>query len=140
MTDLSNQTTESGAAGPSFISRDRLHAAEAGAFDFADYLDWYQANGLWPEHAEAMRSKYEQITVPDSERAAIEAITGTYRLLATVDIGCPWVAANLTIVARIVAITPRIALRVLHRPDHLEIAYAYPGPPRRLRARCRLGR
>lgn len=110
------------------LSPDQFQRAEAAAFSFDGYLDWYELNGPWQgDRSELMRRKYGQIQIPGAEREALLTITGDYRLLAMVDVGCPWVAANLTIVARVVEATPRIQLRVLHRPQHLDIAYAYPG-------------
>lgn len=105
---------------------DLIRRAVAETFDFSGYLDWYRTNCPWPLHPESMRRKYDQIVVPEHEREALRRIAGNYRLLAMVDVGCPWVAANLTIVAGVVECSPAIELRVLHQPRHLNLAYAYP--------------
>lgn len=112
----------------SFVSGGQLQRAGAEAFDFDSYLDWYRTNGAWPAHPESMRRKYQQIVVPEEERDAVRRIAGNYRLFALVDIGCPWVAANLTIVSRVVESSPAIELRILHRTAHLDLAYAFPVP------------
>lgn len=111
--------------------KDHLGNVDAHGRDFGGYVEWCQ-EGDWSHHAELMRRFHEQIAFNEAERAAIERIAGTYLLLALVDAGCPDVVANLPIMARIAELNPRIRLRIVHRPDHWDIAYAiadaYPRP------------
>lgn len=115
------------------IPADLVRSSYDQGFDFDRYADWVLTQGDLVRRSlgEAMRQNYERLVFPDAEIAAIEAIGTKHRIIALVDVGCPDVAANLPIVARITRINPGIELRILHRPDHLDLAYAvaeaYPG-------------
>lgn len=115
------------------IPADLVQSSYEQGLDFEHYADWVLTHGdvVRRSLGEAMRQNYEKIAFTDAEVASIEGIAGQYRILALVDVGCPDVAGNLPIVARITRINSGLQLRILHRPDHLDLAYAvteaYPG-------------
>ena len=115
------------------IPADLVRSSYDQGFDFDRYADWVLTHGDLVRRSlgEAMRQNYEKLAFTDAEIASIKGIGGNYRIIALVDVGCPDVAANLPIVARIAEINPGLELRILHRPDHMDLAYAvaeaYPG-------------
>ena len=115
------------------IPADLVRSSYDLGFDFDRYADRVLTHGdiVRRSLGEAMRDNYERLVFTDAEVASIKAIGARHRIIALVDVGCPDVAANLPIVARITRINPAIELRILHRPDHLDLAYAvaeaYPG-------------
>lgn len=117
---------------PAGLSSEQLQTISHG-FGFAQYQEWLRHDGRrWRSHAEPLYRNYTHLALTDAERRAVEGISERLRILALVDAGCPDVIANLPIVARISEMSPRIELRILHRPDHWDIAdaiaRAHPGP------------
>ena len=123
-----NEITEAGG-----VPADLIRSSYDRALDFDHYAQWVLTHGdlIRRSLGEAMRQNYERLVFTEAEIASIRAIGAQHRIIALVDVGCPDVAANLPIVARITQINPGIELRILHRPDHLDLAYAvaeaYPG-------------
>ena len=123
-----NEITEAGG-----VPADLIRSSYDQALDFDHYAQWVLTHGdlIRRSLGEAMRQNYERLVFTEAEIASIRANGAQHRIIALVDVGCPDVAANLPIVARITQINPGIELRILHRPDHLDLAYAvaeaYPG-------------
>jgi hypothetical protein len=109
---------------PSLTSAQRAEM-EAGALSYDDYVEVAKVD----EHF--LRENYRAVDFTPDETMAIDALDGPLTLFAIVEERCSDVIANLPIVARIAERNPALALHILYRPDHRDIANAYAGPSRR---------
>ena len=99
---------------------DAARAAWAAGRTYADYADNLKI------HQATFGAEYQAVSFTDEERRALAGIPQPVRVLAVVEEKCPDVIANLPIVAQIVEAIPGSQLRILHRPDHRDVADAYP--------------
>jgi len=92
---------------------------------FQQGMTWDEYMGGIQKNQDLFKVKYEEVEIPDAEKAFFQGLQQNVYVLAIGEDWCPDVYNNLPVMARVAALNPKIQLRIFPRDQNHDLMQRY---------------